>query len=191
MALLPPTSDADIAAAAETTESLSTNPERAISLSDLRGSTGISPTLWYRIHVLLFDLRHYSERADSKERLECVIDPSYIGPPYIEPEEAERIKNTVIHDGKKLSQVIEEFLAGRLNRRTKKRVDSGDFRVCAAHDLAPVLEKTLGIDSKQLARDKDVLRLLETGGLELGDQQWDGLPTKSFAPKGRKKKGKE
>lgn len=98
--------------------------------------------------MLLFDLRHYSERADSAERLERVIDPSYIGPPYFEPEEAETIKNTVVHNEKKLSQVIEESLAGRLDRRAKKRVDSGDFRVCAAHDLAPVLEKMLGIDPK-------------------------------------------
>lgn len=185
------TSNTHVAAeeAAETTEPHSTNAEKTISLSDLQNST-ISPTLWYKIHVF-FDLRHYSERADSEARLEQVSDPSYIGLPYFEPEEAEAIKNTAIDENKTLSRLIEETLEERLNRRMKKRVSSGDLRVCAAHDIAPVLEKALGIDPKRLSKDECFLDLLNTASLKLGDRKWDGLQKKSFAPKDKKKgKGK-
>ena len=42
----------------------------------------------------------------------------------------------------------------------KKRVYSGDFRVCAAHDVAPILEKALGVKEKYLIRDKEFLRFV-------------------------------
>lgn len=40
----------------------------------------------------------------------------------------------------------------QLTRRENKRVQTGDFRVCAAHDLAPILGKALEIDVKRLAK---------------------------------------
>jgi hypothetical protein len=42
----------------------------------------------------------------------------------------------------------------------KKRVYIGDFRVCAAHDVAPILEKALGVKEKYLIRDKEFLRFV-------------------------------
>lgn len=72
----------------------------------------------------------------------------------------------------------------------KKRVESGDFRVCAAHDLAPILARVLGVDLKTLEMDKLVLELVRTKGLDLGGERWDGLAGKSYAPKG-KRKGKK
>lgn len=42
----------------------------------------------------------------------------------------------------------------------KKRQYSGDYRVCAAHDLAPIFESTFGIDPGLLARNDDFLRSL-------------------------------
>src|SRR5438034_4525623 len=122
MAPLPLTRGAHVPEAAGTIVSPFADTERTVSLSDLRGSA-ISPTIWYRIHVFLFDLRHYSQRIDSEARLERIPDSSYIGPPYFEPGEAEALRNTVTHE-KKLSQVIEEALEERLNRRMKKRVSS-------------------------------------------------------------------
>ena len=56
----------------------------------------ISPTIWYRLHVLLFDLQNFNRRQDSRERLDAVIDPSYIGAPYFTIEEATRIKQMAI-----------------------------------------------------------------------------------------------
>ncbi|PMD60577.1 uncharacterized protein K444DRAFT_386229 [Hyaloscypha bicolor E] len=40
------------------------------------------PELWYKIHVLIFDLRSYQTNTGSRDRLEIIVDPSYIGSPY-------------------------------------------------------------------------------------------------------------
>lgn len=163
------------------------------STSDSGQTTSLSvlktlhPTLWYRIHVLLFDLQHYTQRADSRNRLEAVVGPSYLGAPYFESQEAEAIR-TVDCRGKPLSQILQTRLDERLSRRMDKRVESGDFRVCAAHDLAPVLGEQLGVDLKRLSKEKTFINLLNAKGLDLGDARWEGILRKSFVPKGRKRK---
>ncbi|RHZ48597.1 hypothetical protein CDV55_101413 [Aspergillus turcosus] len=160
--------------------------ENPLSITSLRNSE-VSPTLWYRLHVLLYDLQHFNQRPDSRERLETVSDLSYIGSPYFNDEETATIKNTLVH-GKTIAQIIEQELQERLERRNKKRVDSGDFRVCAAHDLAPILAATLGTNLKQLDKDKRFLLLINARGLDLGDDKWEGLAAKSLAPKNKRKK---
>ncbi|KAK2764279.1 hypothetical protein FQN54_008971 [Arachnomyces sp. PD_36] len=160
-------------------------PDEKRSLQDLQQS----PALWYKVHVFVYDLRHFREKFASEARLEKVIDPLYIGPPYFKEDEVETLKNVMVQ-GKTLVQLIENTLSERLNRRDKKRVSSGDFRVCAAHDLAPILEKALGIDPKKLAKDCVFVRILEERGLRLGDGEWSGLPKKSFNPADKKGKRK-
>ena len=66
-----------------------------------------------------------------------MIDPSYLGEPYFNQVEAEKIRGARLEGDKTLSALIEETLNGRLDRRAKKRVQSGDYRICAAHDIAP------------------------------------------------------
>lgn len=144
------------------------------------------PALWYKIHVFIYDLRHFHEKVASETRLEQVIDPFYLGLPYFKEGETEALKSVVIQD-KTMMQFIEESLAEMLNRRNKKQVSSGDFRVCAAHDMAPIFEKAFGIDQKRLANDLQFIRILEANGLELGDQKWTGSPKKSFNPADKKK----
>ncbi|KAF4234671.1 hypothetical protein CNMCM8980_008599 [Aspergillus fumigatiaffinis] len=160
--------------------------ENTLSITSLRNSD-VSPTLWYRLHVLLYDLQHFNQRPDSRERLETVTDLSYIGSPYFNDDETTAIKNTVVH-GKSLAQIIDQELQARLERRNKKRVDSGDFRVCAAHDLAPILATTLGTNLKRLDKDKRFLLLINSRGLDIGDDKWEGLAAKSFAPKNKRKR---
>lgn len=161
-----------------------------ISLHDLHDTT-ILPTVWYRLHVLLFDLQNFSRREDSRARLDTVVDPSYIGAPYFTDEEATKIKQMAVTENKTFEQTISEKLDERLNRRMQKRASSGDYRVCAAHDLVPIIADTLRVDMKQMDRDKRFLHLLETKGLDLEGEQWDGLMKMSFAPgKSKKKKGK-
>ena len=73
----------------------------------------------------------------------------------------------------------------RSNRRMKKGVESEDYRVCAAHGLAPIFEKGLGI------RPKEFVRLVRTSGLKLNDgESWMGMGKKGGVPKhqGGKKK---
>jgi hypothetical protein len=58
----------------------------------------------------------------------------------------------------------------------KKRVDNQDFRVCAAHDLAPIFEKAFGIHPKQLDKDSEFIGLTKRYGLGLPEEEhWSGL----------------
>ncbi len=60
----------------------------------------------------------------------------------------------------------------KMNQRMKKRVESGDFRVCAAYDLAPVFEGAFGVRVKDLKRNGNFLDLMKERGLEIheGDE---------------------
>ena len=160
-----------------------------ISLAELKTDSDI----WYKIHVLLYDLRHFEQSNVSQSRLETVIDPSYLGEPYFNPEEAEKINGARLDADKTLSLLIEETLNERLERRMKKRVESGDYRVCAAHNVAPILEKAFGIKPKDLERDQVFLDTMAANGLHLkpGEQcAGIGKQQKTFHNKGGKKKGK-
>ncbi|KAI3002248.1 hypothetical protein CBS147346_6082 [Aspergillus niger] len=162
------------------------SPPPLVTLPDLKGSA-VSPTLWYRIHVLIFDLKDFGNTS-SKKRLDKVTDPSYIGEPYFTIEEAEKIKQTIIDaNGKTFSETLVEGLNERLKRRNKKRVQSDDFRVCAAHDLAPLMASALGIDLKQMEKDNDFARMVELKGLNLRGEIWSGLKKKSFSPKNKRR----
>ncbi|GLA12835.1 hypothetical protein AnigIFM62618_009350 [Aspergillus niger] len=162
------------------------SPPPLVTLPDLQDSP-ISPTLWYRIHVLIFDLKNFY-KTSSKKRLDKVTDPSYIGEPYFTIEEAEKIKQTIIDaNGKTFSETLVEGLNERLKRRNKKRVKSGDFRVCAAHDLAPLMASVLGIDLKQMEKDKEFAGMVELKGLHLRGEIWGGLKKKSFSPKNKRR----
>lgn len=123
---------------------------------------------WYKVKVFLFDLRHFKERTDSRDRLEPITDPSYIGAPYFEPAEIQRLKSLVADDREAtLEQIIESTLDEKMDRRMKKRVASNDYRVCAAHDLAPVFEKAFNVKPKELQRGKKFIKALTADGLLL------------------------
>ena len=162
----------------------------SVSLSELKMNSNV----WYKLHVLLYDLRHFEQIKVSHSRLETVIDPSYLGEPYFNQDEAEKIKGARLDGNKILSALIEETLNERLNRRMKKRVESGDYRVCAAHDVAPILEKVLGIKPKDLERNQAFLDKMSANGLHLKPgEQWTGLDKqqKTFLTKSGKNKGKK
>ena len=161
----------------------------SVSLAELKTDSKV----WYKIHVLLYDLRHFEQSDVSRSRLERVVDPSYIGEPYFNQEEAEKIKGARLDGDKTISALIEETLNERLTRRMKKRVESGDYRVCAAHDVAPILEKALGIKPKDLERNQAFLDKMSANGLHLEPgEQWTGLgkQQKTFGNKKGKSKGK-
>jgi hypothetical protein len=81
------------------------------------------PELWYKIHVLIFDLRSYQTNTGSRDRLETVIGPSYIRSPYFTSCEVAIIKSLQIGGSKgptMLAELIDEFLQVRLEWRMKK-----------------------------------------------------------------------
>ena len=56
--------------------------------------------------------------------------------------------------------------------------------MCAAHDVAPILEQALGVKEKDLMKDKKFVALVEKWGLDLEDGvAWEGIQKLSFAPK--------
>lgn len=67
-----------------------------------------SPSLWYKILVFVYDLRNFREKVDSQARLNSIIDASYIGMPYFQPDEVERIKSTVINTDQTLEEAIRD-----------------------------------------------------------------------------------
>ncbi|RDL32545.1 Uncharacterized protein BP5553_09001 [Venustampulla echinocandica] len=137
------------------------------------------PCLWYKVHVFVYDLRNFREIPDAQARLDRIMDASYIDLPYFTPDEVHLLKSSIVEGDKTLEGIIEETLNERLERRIKKRVESGDFRVCAAHDLAPIFEKVFDIKSKDLAKNEEFLTILGRSGLDLKDGDgWKGLPKK-------------
>ncbi|PGG99541.1 hypothetical protein GX51_06281 [Blastomyces parvus] len=158
------------------------------------------PGLWYRLHVLVLDLRNFSTNDTSRERLEQVTDISYLGSPYFSAEEASALGHTQLEPGNQLlKDKIESELNERLTRRMKKRVESGDFRVCAAHDLAPIFEKGFSINPKKLAKDSQFMNLAASRGLKPSPDgtEWSGLSERKLpggnaqsGNKRRKRKGR-
>ena len=75
----------------------------------------------------------------------------------------------------------------------KKRVESGDYKVCAAHDLAPVFEKVFGVKPRELVTNSRFQELLITFGLNLGDgEEFVGVSTVRALPKNKKgRKGRK
>ncbi|KAI9759695.1 MAG: hypothetical protein M4579_002172 [Chaenotheca gracillima] len=116
-----------------------TTPEKTYTISELLESF---PTLSYRIHVFVFDLRSFREKSDVQEssqaRLNESLDLLYLSAPYFTPEEVHAMKHTLV-GARALETFVQESLDERLERRAKKRQDSKDFRICCAHDLAPGL----------------------------------------------------
>lgn len=158
-----------------TTPPTTTKPEATVDMaakhtaSNKHDALVTAPNnLWYRLHALIFDLRHFRDKEGSVARLSTVIDSLYIGAPYFTASEADLIKSTIT-DGTPLSSIIENTMQEKLKRR--KRTEAQDFRPCAAHDLAPLLERAFDIKHKRLDKSKHFQDLLRTSGLELKENQ--------------------
>lgn len=148
-------------------------------------------SLWYKLHVFIYDLRNFREVSEAQSRLDRIVDASYIGMPYFKEEEVRQLKNTLVEGEKTLEAVIEETLIERLERRMKKRVESEDYRVCAAHDLAPIFEKAFDIKPKVLSKNQEFLDILSRSRLTLkATDKWKGLPEKPSQKKNGEKKGR-
>ena len=83
--------------------------------------------LWYKIHVFVYDLRHFQEIA-SQARLEDITDLSL---PYFGADEVAQLKATMVHhDTKKLEDVIQETLNERLQVATQNEGKWRLLRLC-------------------------------------------------------------
>jgi hypothetical protein len=178
----------NITSATETSPSQPTeSPKMTTTIQELQKNK----TLWYKLHVFIYDLRNFREMPTSHNRLDSIIDASYIGFPYFTEEEVQIIKSTIVQGEHTLEKVIQETLEERLERREKKNKERKCWRGCAAHDLAPVFEKMYNIDYKQLAKDGEFLSLMKRLGFQLPEgNTWEGLGKKKVVVRSAQEKKK-
>ena len=123
--------------------------------------------LWYRLHVFIFDLHNFESDPHSKLRLELLHDPQFLGTPYFDQDQADRLKETCgLASDQTLGLRIETEIRNKLQRRIEKGQTSGDHRICAAHDIAPIIEDELRIRLKEVSKDKTFRKLLKKHGLD-------------------------
>jgi hypothetical protein len=114
--------------------------------------------LWYKVHVLLYDLRNIKSDRFTESRSLGTTDELYTSGPYFTPSEAACIKETIIEvttdteertiatdtensdvilpikDSKTIEEAIKERLAGFYDKRRA----SGDSRPCGPHDIPSI-----------------------------------------------------
>lgn len=154
--------------------------------------------LWYKIHVLIYDLRNINSDRSSESRTLRTTDELYISSPYFTPSESNLIKATIvtgtsdskatvidgISDSKSIpviqeSKTVEEAIHQRLAGFFDKRRASGDSRPCGPHDMAPIYEKVFKIEPSELRDERFLSRLRRSG---LGES----LPKEKETNKGTK-----
>ncbi|KAH7130250.1 hypothetical protein B0J11DRAFT_429854, partial [Dendryphion nanum] len=135
--------------------------------------------LWYRLHVFVFDLRNFRSNSAARDRLECVADEFYLRELYFSNGEAIKLRNTIVDaNGKTPGSIIRDFFKTTLEKRLKGRMqETGDWKLCAAHDLAPIFEKVFGVSAKDFSKNKVFTMLVQKGGLTSLDDGtvWKGI----------------
>lgn len=141
----------------------------------------------------------------------CTTDELYISAPYVTPEEALLIKNTVvsrpiltdipefealefdedINSGTneppkevapEKTLTIEQAITSCLQNFFAKRRASGDARPCGPHDMGPIYKAVFGIRTEELNDEKFLGRLRRTGLGQSNDK------TANYEVKGKRKK---
>ena len=139
----------------QSTETPSSQPTTPLSLSSLRENHD----LWYKIRVLIYDLRNVAKDHNSEQRTLRTTGPLCISAPYFSAGEAAAIKSTVLADG----TTFEHAVAGALANFFEKRRASGDARPCGPHDMAPIYQDVLGIETQELEDERFLSRLRRCG----------------------------
>jgi hypothetical protein len=174
-------------------------PTNKIMLLDLQTDAN----LWYKVHVLVYDLCHIKSDRASESRTLCTTDELYISGPYFTPTEASIVKGAVLESSRKPEETtdtddypkpesltlkrelktVEDAIKERLVGFFDKRRASGDSRPCGPHDMAPIYESVFNIKHSELADAQFLSRLRRSG---LGDS----TEKEKERPK-KEKKGKE
>ncbi|KAF2125240.1 hypothetical protein P153DRAFT_369942 [Dothidotthia symphoricarpi CBS 119687] len=148
---------------------------KTITIEELRQDN----KLWYKLHVFMFDLRNFRTNTNSRERLELVTNELFIGNPYFDDNERQRLCNTIIDSSQRtLEDVLGAFFQTTLEKRLQGRIkETGDWRICAAHDLAPIFERAFRVNTKDLSKNKVFSKMVQKGGLGALDNGgvWKGI----------------
>ncbi|KAF1996444.1 hypothetical protein P154DRAFT_443362, partial [Amniculicola lignicola CBS 123094] len=162
--------------------SLSPNSQAQSSpptVADLRENK----SLWYKLHVYIYELQHSRSNENSRGRLELLIDPLYLGEPCfsdaereINPLPSQRSLGLTNERPRTLRSILDYF-SSRLEKRVEGRVkETKDWRVCAAHDLAPAFEEILGVKAKDRKINKEFTSLVKRKRLKAMEEgeAWKG-----------------
>nr|OQO31038.1 hypothetical protein B0A51_03744 [Rachicladosporium sp. CCFEE 5018] len=131
------------------------SPKSYSTLADLRADRDI----WYKILVLIYDLRNIKNDKASENRTLQTVDPIYISTPYFTPEEAEAVKAVKIDNDTTLEQAITKALENFF----EKRRASGDARPCGPHDMVPVYLECFGVEKGEIEEERFVSRVRRSG----------------------------
>jgi hypothetical protein len=173
--------------------------------------------LWYKIHVILYDLCNIATDRTAESRTLSTTDELYISTPYFTPDEAALIKQTLISPptlqeipefqrvGYEQDEgipeveeatspvsliIIEEAIKNCLVNFFEKRGASGDARPCGPHDMGPIYLAVFGISKAEL-KDEKFLSRLRRAGLPRLDGEEITKDTVQNIQKGGKKGGKK
>jgi hypothetical protein len=81
--------------------------------------------LWYKIRVFIYDLCNFRSNDKSRDRLDSVVDTYYIGLPYFNATEADKILHTIedVETGRTLKELLDDFYSHKLEKRMKSRME--------------------------------------------------------------------
>ncbi|CAJ2503371.1 Uu.00g107650.m01.CDS01 [Anthostomella pinea] len=127
------------------------------SLAELRDDQ----VLWYKICVLVYDLRNMTKDKACEDRTLQTTDELYISAPYFSADEAATIKSATVSDND--NAFLEQTITSNLQNFFEKRRASGDCRPCGPHDMVPVYLECFGIDRAEIENEKFVSRLRRSG----------------------------
>lgn len=172
--------------------------------------------IWYKIHILLYDLCNIAGDQAAEARTLATTDELYISGPYFSPEEAMIIKATLVsppslneipefeflcmdnpnevdESSKEVptpeTMSIEAAIKSCLQNFFEKRRASGDARPCGPHDMGPIYQAVFGITKEDLKNEKFLSRLRRTG---LGQsKEKEENASESVSSKQKKKKGQK
>ncbi|KAG0645008.1 hypothetical protein D0Z07_9132 [Hyphodiscus hymeniophilus] len=148
--------------------------------------------IWYKIHILLYDLCNIASDQAAEARTLATTDELYISGPYFSPEEAMTIKATLVPrpslneipefeslcmqdtDENEVDEsskdvptpetmTIEAAIKCCLETFFEKRRAIGDARPCGPHDMGPIYQAVFGITKEDLKNEKFLSRLRRTG----------------------------
>nr|OQO24230.1 hypothetical protein B0A51_12286 [Rachicladosporium sp. CCFEE 5018] len=141
--------------AGKPTTSTAATPKSYNTLSDLRADHEI----WYKILVLIYDLRNIKMDKTSENRTLQTVDPLYISTPYFSLEEADAVKGVKVDAETTLEQAIMKALENFF----EKRRASGDARPCGPHDMVPLYLECFGVGKGEIEDEKFVSRVRRAG----------------------------
>ncbi|OQO12711.1 hypothetical protein B0A48_02175 [Cryoendolithus antarcticus] len=142
-------SKADKADKSSTTPTAS--PKSYSTLADLRADRDI----WYKVLVLIYDLRNIKNDKASENRTLQTIDPLYISTPYFTSEEAAAVKAVKVDN----ENTLEHAITKAMENFFEKRKASGDARPCGPHDMVPVYLECFGVEKGEIEEEKLVSRV--------------------------------